>query len=1091
MPKLPPYVLIWFEERQHYELQNHGQAMQWFHPGDKTAFSRWLTEHTAFAFVGHTGRLSILKEARGRGTGYWYAYRTQRTSPQRAHKRYLGPTSKVTFACLEEAAQALASEPSSSFPVLLQTQNKATASSVLPDASRLKRALPQVFQDKQPGALFATKLSPPPLPTSLVKRERLLRELALVRAHPLTLVSAPAGSGKTTLLSAWVASFSQPLAREEKKLTVTPSFAWLSLDVLDNDPVRFWTSVIATLRFSLPTFGEMALALLYTPQSFSFSTLLAILLNELLENRRELILILDDFHVIEDEDIHETLRFFLDHLPPLVHLVMATRADPALSLPRLRAHGQLLEIRDRDLRFTPEETASFLTGSMGLPLSEEEVATLERRTEGWIAGLQLAALSLRQPKDLSAWVSNFAGSHRFVLDYIQQDILAQLPVNQQDFLLQTSILTRLNAAACQAVTALLTQGESQKMLEILEQANLFVVPLDEQRQWYRYHDLFREALYARLHAHQPELVPLLHRRAAHWYETAGELREAISHALAALDYSYAATLMEQAARALWLSGESRILQNWMLALPESVLSAHTRLFLNATLRLINMINLSNETQYASLQAQMEHIYTRIKGILYRKRELALADAEAALIERRLHLLRALIEARALLKCGDKERLDFLCQEIEALPQDEEVNWSIIPLTLTFWLHVYLQGEGARLIPRLRAMKQALIAAGDPLVTIRVRTMLAHVSTQAAQWRQAHRECMETLTLIEQSGMRTIWSGYLAYNLHILYYAWNRLEEASSWLQHLRRSAQDWQQVELLVRWKVCSARLALVNKDLESAHQTLQQLETLVEQEGYVYHAPWVIALRVRIWLAEGSLARASEWAEQTTFSLKAWNPLRKEEFLMLVRTLLAQQQYAQASEILSRFQKHLDMPGDIRTATEFLVLQTVTLYFSGKREEALHVAARLFAFTEPEESLRVYLDAGEPMKQILQTWYASASWQLDETSPLGTSLFSSLVARVLTAFEQEESSALVTSRHGVQVTSAPKDEYGQGVESLSRQEQRVLRLLVAGHTYTEIAKELIVSPNTVKTQVGSIYRKLGVSRRAEAIAVAGRLHLL
>ncbi len=1079
MPKLSPHAIIWSGERQDYELQVYGQSEQWFRPGDEVAFSRWLAEHTAFAFVGKSGRLSILKEARPRGAGYWYAYSTHSTHAPRARKRYLGTTASVTLARLEEVAREIA------------------APSPLRGETEREEAGPQVLrQEKQRRMVLSTKLSPPRLPLSLVERERLLRELDLVRTHPLTLISASAGSGKTTLLSEWMAVCSQ----SDTYQGVTPVFAWLSLDTLDNDPHRFWASVIAALRTCLPTIGEAVLALLHTPQSPPLLTLLATLLNELLMEDRELILVLDDFHVIEDEEIQESLAFFLDHLPPTLHLVLATRIDPELPLSRLRVRGQLLEIRDRDLRFTRAETASFLTRSMGLLLSEEDVATLERRTEGWIAGLQLAALSLRKHEDRSSFVKDFAGNHRFVLDYVQQDILMRLSGTFQDFLLQTAILTRLHAASCQALTLLPTQERSQEMLEALERANLFVVPLDDQRQWYRYHDLFREALCARLRASQPDRIPLLHLRAARWYEAAGELREAITHALAAPDYPYAAMLMEQAALPLWLSGEGRTIQNWVLALPDTVLSAHTRLALNAALRLINTINLSNETQYASLQAQMEHTYTRMEGILRRKHTLALSEAEATVIERRLRLLRALVEARVLLKRGDKERLHILSQEIEALPQDEEVNWSIIPLTLIFWLQVYLQGEGATLIPRLRSMKQSLIASEDHLVTIRVRTMLVHAFTQATQWHQVQQECLETLALIEQSGMCTIWSGYLSYNLLILSYAWNRLEEASDWLQQLQRSAQDWQQVELLVRQGIWCARLALVRGDLKIAYQALHQLEALVEQEGYAYHASWVMALRIRIWLAEGKLARASEWVGQRTFSPETWNPMCKEEFLMLVQFLLAQQKYSQASEMLSHFREHLDRSGDSRTTSEFLVLQVVALHFTGKREEALRVAARLFALTEPEESIRMYLDAGEPMKQILRTWLKATPQRKDEMRPLENAAFRSSVSRLLVAFEQEESSAArrtpdVTapfiSWQEIQEAPSPTDVWRQEIEPLSQQEQRVLRLLVAGHTYTEMAESLIVSPNTVKTQVSSIYRKLGVRRRAEAIMLAGRLHLL
>jgi LuxR family maltose regulon positive regulatory protein len=296
---------------------------------------------------------------------------------------------------------------------------------------------------------------------------------------------------------------------------------------LDNDPIRFWSSVIAALNASRgtcePRIGHGTLAILHSPQSPPLSTILTNLLNEIGQVGRDIILILDDYHVIKDQTIHEAMLFLLDHLPATLHLVLATRTDPELPLFRLRVRGQLIEIRDNDLRFIREETASFLLEGMDLPLSEEEVATLQTRTGGWIAGLQLAALSLRKCEDISAWISDFAGNHRYLLDYVQQEILAQLPVPLQHFLLQTSIVTSMNAALCQAVTALPTLQGSRQMLEELERANLFLVPLDEQRQWYRFHDLFREALLTRLHASQPELVPLLHIRAASFYETTGEL----------------------------------------------------------------------------------------------------------------------------------------------------------------------------------------------------------------------------------------------------------------------------------------------------------------------------------------------------------------------------------------------------------------------------------------------------------------------------------------------------------------------------------------------------------------------------------------
>jgi LuxR family maltose regulon positive regulatory protein len=1080
VPKPSRYVLIWLDERERYELHLHGQLQQHFQRGDDDAFSRWLEAHTAFAFVGQSGRISALKESRPGGTGYWYAYRT---NARHTRKRYLGPSDKVTFARLEQEAKALSGSPSD--------RQEATGRE-----GKRRVSSPQI-EHRSP--LLSLRLSPPRLPGSLVERSRLLDELDAVFSHPLTLVSAAAGSGKTTLLSAWVAASPRVLPRGGTKRSAEPrgaepAFAWLSLDEPDNDPIRFWLSVIAALRTCLPTRGEAAQELLHSPQAPPLWTILSTLLGEMEQVDRDIILILDDYHVISDQAIHDSLLALLDHAPANVHLVLSTRTNPALPLSRFRVRSQMIEVRDQDLRFTQKEATSFLVEGMGLPLSEEEVATLAARTEGWIAGLQLAALSLRKREDLSTAVSDFGGSHRYLLDYVQQDILAHLPRTLQDFLLQTSILTRMNAAVCQMVTTAPDERSCQQMLEELERTNLFVVPLDERRQWYRYHDLFREALRARLHASQPKLIPLLHIRATRYYEATGELREAIAHALVAHDYPIAASLMEQAAPAFWLSGEARTVHTWVFSLPDPVLRTHIRLALDAALRFVNSANLGNETLYASMAAQVEHTFMRLEEILQNKRELALSDAEIALIGRRLRLLRALIETRAIIQHGDTERLRQLAQETEALPQDEEVGWNIIPLFLTFRLIAVLQGEGASLISRLIAAKQQVAEAGDFLATIRVMSWLALGYVQSAQLHQAKRECLEGLRLAEHIGGRTFQAGYLHYILFEVSFAWNRLEEASDWLKRLQRIAQDWQQVELLVRGEICSGRLALARGDLSAAQQALQQLEALLEQEGFAYHTPWVSMLRVQWWLARGNLAEASEWATQAMDSLDAWDPLRKMEMVMLVRVSLAQQHSAQAIEMLERWSQHLEQTADSETAIQFLTLRVVALHQAGKREQAAAVADRLFQLSEPEGYIRVYLDAGALMKQVLKALLAA----LQDGNPGAPALSISrpYVLRVLSAFEQEGRST--QGRDAPPATTqktlshTPRNAVQRGlIDPLSRQEQRVLRLLVAGRTYAEMAQELIVSPNTVKTQISSIYRKLGVSRRAEAIAMASRLHLL
>src|SRR5215472_2292768 len=627
MPRPSLHALIWCEDSQQYELRSDGKPEQWFGQGDEQVFACWLDEQSAFSFIGRAGRLSVRKEGRGSSKGYWYAYRKR---DRRIRKGYLGPSAQVTLARLEEQARSLANSQPSPSPA----RDLATSSSALSIS------------------LLATRLTPPRPPLWLVERTRLLRDLDAVHTHPLTLVSASAGSGKTTLLSAWVAA-SRLQTNRVPAPQAQKSVAWLSLDTLDNDPIRFWTSCIASLQSCLPSLGAEALALLHAREAPPLSTILVALLNEIVQLDREIILILDDFHLITEQAIHEGLSFALDHLPANLHLILATRTDPLLPLSRLRARGQLLEIRSSDLRFTQLEATAFLLHHMDVPLSQEDVTTLHSRTEGWIAGLHLAALSLRKQQDLSRWVSNFAGSHRYLLDYVQQDILARLPVPLQHFLLQTSLLSRMNAALCQAVTAEPSLQACQQMLEEAEQANLFVVPLDEQRQWYRYHDLFREALRTQLHASQPELVPLLHRRAARWYETQGEWREAITHALAAPDYPLAASMMEQAAPHFWLSGEARTIQNWVLALPDSVLRAHTRLALSAALRFLNSVHISTETLHASMAAQVQRTIIRIEAILHSQEVHLLSEEEVALIERRLCLLRALIKVKAIMGRGDK------------------------------------------------------------------------------------------------------------------------------------------------------------------------------------------------------------------------------------------------------------------------------------------------------------------------------------------------------------------------------------------------------------------------------------------------------
>src|SRR6266853_5438825 len=403
-----------------------------------------------------------------------------------------------------------------------------------------------------PTPILATKLYRPRLRPNVVSRPRLLERLNEGLHRKLTLIAAPAGFGKTTLVSEWVEGIERPAA-------------WLSLDEGENDPARFLTYLVAALQTIAATIGEGALGVLQSPQPPPSESILTALLNEITTLPDHFVLVLDDYHVIDAKPVDMALAFLVEHLPPQMHLVIATREDPQLPLARLRARGHLTELRATDLRFTASEAAGFLTQVMGLSLSTEDIAALEDRTEGWIAGLQLAALSMQGHPDVPGFIRAFAGDHRYIVDYLVEEVLQRQPEPVRSFLLQTAILDRLHGPLCDAVTG---QEEGNARLEALERGNFFVVPLDDKRHWYRYHHLFAEVLSAHLLAEQPDQVATLHRLASEWYEQHGLAADAIRHALAAADFARAADLVELALPAMRRNRQEATVLDWLKALPD-------------------------------------------------------------------------------------------------------------------------------------------------------------------------------------------------------------------------------------------------------------------------------------------------------------------------------------------------------------------------------------------------------------------------------------------------------------------------------------------------------------------------------------------
>jgi LuxR family maltose regulon positive regulatory protein len=1086
MPRKPLHTLVWSRESSLYEFYTQGQIQQRFRPGEEAAWQTWLGEATSFAFQGACGKLNAYHEARPRGGRYWYAYHT---TGKRVRKRYLGQTANISFVRLEEAAQFLSRE--SALPL--------TASSSTPQ------------QDKSPMPLLSTKLAPPRLPRVLVERKHLLVALDGALVTPLTLIAAPAGWGKTTLLSAWA-------SRHRAQV------AWLSLDELDNSPTRFWVSLIAALRQCGrcgPSFGETVVALLSSPQSPPLVACLAALLSELDGSEAppaHLVLIVDDYHVLSDPALHEGMSFFLEHLPAHLHLILSSRVDPDLPLARWRARGQLAEIRMDELRFGEAEANYYLGQMLSTMLSTEEVSRLLRRTEGWIAGLQLAALAVQKREDRAAFLQALTGSQRYLLDYVQEEILARLPTPVRDFLLHTSILSHMSASVCQAVTAEPERRASQQMLVFLERANLFLVPLDGERRSYRLHELFREALLSVLHTTSPELVPLLHRRAAGFYEAEGQWAEAIAHWLAAADFSAAARLMEETIEQFWLRGEAATMARWVLALPEQQVRVHAHLLLRAALYLLSTGWSTAREQRTRVHQQVRQLMARVEtalgdrsnevssqisaieadaGAAFSPEDLEALAAKDALLHRRLRLLRMYLVLEEATANWDDERLSHMQQEIEGeLEREEETVWQMIPLACSFILHYSFWREGASLVPQLLFAKEPMSRKGSPYVAIAVRRYLALAAVRAGQLRLAYEESQAALDLIERLAGYVLPKGYFQIAQVEVWYQWNRLEEARDLLQRVIHTAVIWQQLDLLSWGYVELLQVALATGDGSLAEFALHEVEQLVRHERFGFYPGLLPTLRAQWWLAQGQVREASDWAAGVAFSEEPWERNLYDAFPVVIRVYFAEHRWTEAASLLGRWRRHLDRPANLEITIIYLAQSLVALHQTGKLDQAREVAARLFALTEPEGYLRVYLDLGEPMKHALK---ALLSAPPNTQSDAGSASFArSYVVRLLALFEQEESLAATRTPHSGQTFALtpeslppPAKEGPLPIEPLSPQEIKVLRLLVAGHTYAEMAGRLIVSIHTIKTQVSSIYRKLGVSRRAEAIAASRQFHHL
>ncbi|HSM82970.1 MAG TPA: LuxR C-terminal-related transcriptional regulator [Nodosilinea sp.] len=895
--------------------------------------------------------------------------------------------------------------------------------------------------------LLLTKLHPPSPRSHLVRRDRILQTLGL--GQRLIVVSAPAGFGKTTALGEWVQQTPQPVG-------------WLALDERDNDPKRFWSYVVAALQKADRPLGAATLSMVQSPEPLPFESFLTPLINELAQLHSDLLLVLDDYHAITTPAIHDGLAFLLEHLPATVRVAIATRTEPPLPLARWRVRTQLTELRAADLRFTDAEAAAFLQQSLSSPLSEAQVVTLQRQTEGWIAGLQLAMLSLRQAAQPAALLDSFGGTQRYILDYLVEEVLDRQPPPLRRFLLQTAILEQLCGSLCAAVVEE-TATSGTQTLEQLERQNLFVVPLDDERTWYRYHHLFAEALRHQLQRTAPELELACHRRAAQWYEHQGHIAEALHHAIAAQDFAAAAQLIEQEIQTRENPRfDAVVLRQALERLPaELVRSRPWLLVAQAWMGF-------TASQFAAAIAAIEGLEQ-----ILQQRPLATGNQDQL-----WGLVTALRGMQARQQGQAAESVAHMEKALQLLPQDNSWLRSLILLNLGVTYFVDDNYTAARqLLPQVSRIGQVRGAADPAIAGLYLQAQFLALRGQLAE---ATALCERGLALATERRWLATYAGVLVQvALADLLRQQNQLEAAAHHLsQSIDRALQN-QQPGLMMGY-ITLARVRQAQGDRAAAWAALHQAERC-----QVWLWPTILpvaACKARLHLAEGNVNAAVAWAEASGltpdddlhYNTTATCPTAAElVYLTYARVLLAQGQQTASTPtlqaalgLLARLQAQAQTGGRTLRLIETLLLQALVWQAHPERSRALDCLHQALAIPHQDNDMRLFLDEGSPMADLL-SGAASAGGQAQD------------VANLLTLFGTPPAGV------GVQPGVQPL------VEPLSDRELEILTYLATGMTNQAIADDLFVSLAAVKWHARNIYGKLAVKNRTQAVARARELGIL